>query len=316
MPRIAPPHRNTRFTRGLTLLEVVIALLVTVVLVGVLISGFQAFQKYRLHSSSRNRLQELSHVFSSTLIEDLQTAGLGVASLSGTALVVKDAQNNGVRPTVFLNTDGTALTILATDREGAGNIVQLAASSIIVNGVVAERWTKLPAGSLVFCTIPGGGQPALVQLSAKPRKATPSDLPVNTGVVYNLKRTVVLTFAPAPVCLGAGSLSSTVNLGGQVIPVTRLVRYRSDNSGIIREESVVCGTTGNTAAQPNTTWLTPLMNQSLSFQYVTASGTSLTFPTDTSQLRGIRVAAEILDPTTSLTDKLNFDAFVEPWSTL
>ena len=315
MPRIAPPHRNTRFTRGLTLLEVVIALLVTVVLVGVLISGFQAFQKYRLHSSSRNRLQELSHVFSSTLIEDLQTAGLGVASLSGTALVVKDAQNNGVRPTVFLNTDGTALTILATDREGAGNIVQLAASSIIVNGVVAERWTKLPAGSLVFCTIPGGGQPALVQLSAKPRKATPSDLPVNTGVVYNLKRTVVLTFAPAPVCLGVGSLSSTVNLGGQVIPVTRLVRYRSDDSGILREESVVCGT-GNGAAQPATTLLTPLMNQSLSFQYVTASGTSLTFPADASQLRGIRVTAEILDPTTRLTDNLNFDAFVEPWSTL
>ncbi|MBX7222592.1 MAG: type II secretion system GspH family protein [Blastocatellia bacterium] len=304
--------------QGLTVIEILLALGLLAVFSLVVMTGYSSIRKFQLNTMSQNNLTLIMDFYRSLLIEDIQTAGMGLANQTGNRLVVKDADSGKARPAVFLDEEGNKLTVVATDQTGAGELIAgtVATGTLVLGGVDFTKWQPLTGDSLVMAVNPTG-PPVLLKLTNAPRLATASDLPPEEDGALNLNRTMVLQVSPLDTCNHIATLSTEVDPKAFCVPVTRVVRYGLGKGGVEREELSTCSEKlkpGITPGEvPSTVPMTPGLTAEESFSYLTTSGLVKKFPGDGSTLLGIHVETAITDPTTNKNERASFNVYFENW---
>lgn len=299
-------------SEGYTLIEtLIVAFLVTVVF-GLVAVSIRGFLSYRKTVASRTRLQQYETALTTSMIEDVANAGKGLKNAEGNRLVVTEAKTGKAQPAAFLESDGKTLTIVTTAREGVGEtLVSSSPGTLVVAGVEFAKWQPLQVGSLVFC-VNRTGPPALYEIRSVPRRATASDIGGSEFLKVNLNRTAVVSVVAASACAGVGPATTTQAATARVVPVTRIVRYRVENEGVVREEVTTCGSRSATSGTTDSRIpMTPGMTVSARFEYV--SGPSISPRPDPNALQGIQFKGTITDSQTRLTQEVLFNAYVTEW---
>lgn len=301
-----------RRNSGFSLIEVLVALVVLIVLFGALASLYTQYNRYRVVASSRIKLQHVAADVIRQMKIDIQTAALSTESASGTIsqrFLVKDLKNNA-QPGVFITSkasESQTLTAIHTASIGLGEIVRISGNTLVVSRVDKDQISSLDRGALLFC-VRGAGSPAMLELQGKPRKATLSDLS-GLMALYNPNRTYVFNITVPASCFGLSGLSTSPTVGDAVVMIDRFISYTDINQELFRQETVGCTRQPQLVSQN----FTPGTQCRIQYRYLTTSGPTSLLPGDPSTLQGIQVELTFTDPTTSLTENVQFEALVQPW---
>lgn len=300
--------KNHRTQTGMTVLELLIALFLASLVLGLVFGAFNVYQKFRIISESKNNLYLNTEILREVVTHDIANACSGLNEISLNTLAVRDVSTNKSQPAIFLTDTGDSLTIVENNSQGRGQIEISNGSKFIVSRVVPEKWLVLNINDLVL-VFDGIGTPAFCRLTSKPRMATLGDLQGQTTAFLWPDRTIVIELAPTE-CFGIGSITPSIPSRGQVFAVNQIIRYEIESNNLIRHEIANCG---NSAPRPTQDFGTGYNFSQIRFQYLTSTGASNTLPTNPTTVTGVRLFGSVVDPTTKLTEEINYEIAIDSW---
>lgn len=300
--------KNHRTQTGMTILELLIALFLGSLVLGLVFSTFQMFQRFRILSESKNNLLQNTELLREVVVHDIANACTGLNRMNFNILSVKDIAGNKSKPAIFLNDKGTVLNIIEPNAQGFGRIEVANGSKLVLSKVDPDKWLNLNSNDLVF-VLDGAATPAFCRLTTKPRMATLTDLQGQTTAFLWPDRTMVIELTPAT-CLGTGSITSSIPTTGQCFSINQIVQFEINPQKIIRREISNCG---NSSTPLSSDFGDGYDFSQLQFQYVTPSGDSTTLPVNPSTITGVRLVGKISDPTTKLVEDINYEIAIDAW---
>lgn len=298
---------------GLTLIEILIALLILGIVVGATLSVVVTYQRYIHFSNARIAVSNQANAVYRILSEDLTTAGKSTTQdIIGARNLVKDPTLKSPVPSAYIGDEGKSLTIIQTTPNDTGRIALITGSKLTIYSVEPGPWTQLQPLTVVMVINPTGN-PCLFKLSSVPYPATDVDLPAEPDSdLYRKDHAIVLVGAPTDACGLVNSLSTSVQIGAVVTPVQGFVKYFTEaQNGLIREEYPDCST--EVTPENRVILSTLAMSVPTTFTYLTSTGTSTTLPTDLTTLQGIQAQIHLRNPNANVSLDKPFEIYVKEW---